>query len=405
MKTIKKITAALCSLMMLPLGACVTPSPNSSESTIETSPSASTTDSIETSSAPETSSNGDLPAIDLDHMKQHDNVERISNFNYYDFVDDGQSYLKLVAVIDDVVYLEKNTQKTENTADIYYYQYNLSTGESEKFDGCVADWNASVDSYALVGDCIFFTIETLGEQVHYKVDLTAKTVTPLKSRPWNLDYSFVYTYPIDETSYIETYFDIDRDMLTYHVTLFTPEGEREIITKSGDRNEDIYFYSASGGKIYECSQRNHLSEVYVTTYDTNGEQVSSKFLQNVSDACQAEPDSFWEQIVPFGNYIAFNLGYEATRNTCLLYDVANDKVSSMGDIQFTPYTQSSVSNGVQTVITNAKSGDPALMNLCFIDQTGSLTKLVGNLAYTYSVVNNEDVIVILNGVQLYRATL
>ncbi len=202
MKTIKKITAALCSLMMLPLGACVTPSPNSSESTIETSPSASNTDSIETSSAPETSSNGDLPAIDLDHMKQHDNVERISNFNYYDFVDDGQSYLKLVAVIDDVVYFEKNTQKTENTADIYYYQYNLSTGESEKFDGCVADWNASVDSYALVGDCMFFTIETLGEQVHYKVDLTAKTVTPLKSRPWNLDYSFVYTYPVDETSYI-----------------------------------------------------------------------------------------------------------------------------------------------------------------------------------------------------------
>ncbi len=200
-------------------------------------------------------------------------------------------------------------------------------------------------------------------------------------------------------------FDIDRDMLTYHVTLFTPEGEREIITKSGDRNEDFYIYSASGGKIYECSQRNHLSEVYVTTYDTNGEQVSSKFLQNVSGACQAEPDGFLDQTVPFGNYIAFNLGYEMPRNTCLLYDVVNDKVSSMGDINFTPYAQSLVLNHIQPVITYAKSGDPALMNLCFIDETGSLTKLVGNLAYTYSVVNNEDVIVILNGVQLYKATL
>lgn len=77
--------------------------------------------------------------------------------------------------------------------DVYYYQYDLLTGEAEQFDGYVEDWNTSVCSYAFVGNNIFFTIETIGEQVHYQIDLAEKEVIRLKSEPFDLSTSFVYT--------------------------------------------------------------------------------------------------------------------------------------------------------------------------------------------------------------------
>lgn len=409
MKTFKKIAAVLCSLTMLPFEACVMSSTNSSESMIETGSSVSNADLIESSNDSGIEDVESLPPInlDLDHIKQHDDVELVSNFNYYNFADDEDSYLHLVMIVDDIVYFEKTTQVTENTADVYYYQYDLNTGESEKFEGYVAGFNMSYESYALVGNCIFFTIETLVEQVHYKVDLAAKTVTPLRSESFSpATVSFVFTYPIDETSYIETYYDIfGNNIVTHHVTLYTPAGEREIITKTADCSQEVTSYLAADGKIYEFSHRNSLSEAYITTYDTNGDPVSTQFLQKISGIPQAESDGIWQEFVPFGKYVAFSWRYQELRNTTYLYDMVNDEISLTGDYLFHHYSLSIVSSHILPVITYPKSGDPELQNLCFIDQTGSLTKLTGGLRYSYSVAFNDEVIVFLKEDQLYKATL
>ena len=412
-----------CLLILVTLVACATTNSDSSESSEGTEPVGvyinttelnetrktitesnktriTTTESNESKTAKSTPV---LSTIDIDSIEQYEGAELVPNFNYSDFNMNDNCYIQLVRVVDDVVFFEKYIKKSYDTSDVYYYSYDLSTGKYDQFDGCIHDFNASVGSYAFVGDSIFFTIETVKEQVHYKVNLREKKICILKTVPLNRDTdSFVYTYALNDTSYIESHYNIDKDSLIYHVTLFTPTSEREIINKTGDRSDVIYTYSASAGMIYEYSQRNHLSESYISTFDASGNLLSSNYLQEVTNAIQNESSNYLDHFVVFNNYLAYNIGGKMPRDNCILYDMTKNTVTQMGDIRFSLHSQGNETNGIQTMITHSKTGDPAMMELCYIDKSGDLKKIASRLDDSFSVASSNTVIVFIKNKKMYK---
>ena len=396
-----------CAVMVLMLGACSSNSPSSSDlnqpsTSVETSDEDfRISDSIVDSKKSNTPVN-----IDIDNIDQSIVAEPVSGFDYSDYVHDDTSFIRLITIVDDVVYFEKYIQKAENTSDIYYYQYNLSTGESEEFDGYIADYNSSSDSYAFVGGFIYFTIETLDAQVHYKVDLIRRKVSCLKSLPLSRDTdSFVYTFALDDENYVESFFNMNGDTLTYHVIVFSQTGENEIITKSSKRNDEIYVYSASAGTLYEYSQKNRLSDCYLSTYDVNGTLLSSVFLQEVTDEIATESSGYLDHFVVMNHYTAFNIGCEMPRETCILYDSSDNEVKMIDDVRFSTHSQNQDSNCLLPMIVHSKTGEPERMNLCFIDREGNFHQLEKGLDYTFSVANNDDTIVYIKNATMYKITL
>lgn len=396
-----------CAVMLLIFGACSSTPPSSPDLNQSYFSGETSDEDLRINDSFVDSIRGITPVnIDIDNIDQSIAAEPISGFDYSDYVRDDTSFIRLITIVDDVVYFEKYIQKTENTSDIYYYQYNLSTGESKEFDGYIADFSSSSNSYAFVGSSIYFTIETLDAQVHYKVDLISRKVSCLKSLPLSRDTdSFVYTFALDDEKYVESFFNINGDTLTYHVIVFSQTGEKEIITKSSKRDDEIYVYSASAGTLYEYSQKNHLSECYLSTYDENGVLLSSDFLKEVTSEIANDPSNYLDHFVVMNRYKTFNIGCEMPRETCILYDTADNEVKMVDDVRFCAPSQNHDSNCLLPIIAHSKTGEPERMNLCFIDRAGYFHQLEKGLDYSFSVANGDDTIVYIKNTTMYKITL
>lgn len=193
-------------------------------------------------------------------------------------------------------------------------------------------------------------------------------------------------------------------MRTYHVTLFSPAGESEIITGTIDLRDTITAYAVADGKIYEYSQNLETSEVCITTYNKKGEVVSSKSIPKVSAFFKNEPDSYLNSFTAMGDYFEFNIRYEMPRQKCVLYDMANDKAFLMDETMFSIFSHDSGPNRVQTLITNAMEVDDAQKDFFFMDEAGSIKKIADGLDDSFSSAIGNDVVVFIKDEKMYQVS-
>ena len=258
----------------------------------------------------------------------------------------------------------------------------------------------SSDSWALVGTNLYGTIETPDVQVHYQIDLPCKKITPLKVVPLNRDTDgFVDTFAVDDEHYIETSFHMEKNTYTYHVILYSPDEEKEIITKSSHSRNEFYAYKALDGIIYEYSQKNNISGSTVSTYNTNGELLSSDTLAEVTYELAGAPDAYLDHFLVTNRFMAFNIGYEMPVEKCIVYDCANGKVTIINDARFLKTPQNAGSDGIYAMIAHAKSEDAAL---CCWNGDASFSGILRGMDLSFSAVQSGKTIVYLNGQVLYK---
>jgi hypothetical protein len=289
--------------------------------------------------------------------------------------------MKIIAVKEDKIYLAIHSCNYDDTSDISIISCNIYTGETEYFKDKIKNYNSSTETYALVNNNIYFTYESLQQQIHCVIDTEKKDIHILKSKQLNYNTdSFVYTYPVDENSYIESWFEINNNNLTYHVTLFNSEGNKEIITKRGDRKSDIYLYTASCGKVYEYAQINHLSESYLNIYDLFGNLLSSEYLIEVSRELNTTNGSYIEQISVFNNYFAIILGNEMPTKKCFLHNMNSLSLSVNNDILFLNSPNSiNHENAKYPFISYVDSQNSSSLNLYCIDENKNVLKIAENI--------------------------
>lgn len=340
-------------------------------------------------------SNYSLSEVNLADSDFSETILEVPNFKASDYVKGEFDSLRIIAAKDDNVYLELDTCNYDDTGDIQIICCNINTGATELFKGKFESYNSSVATYALADNKIFFTYDSFEEQVHCMIDTINKDVSVLKTEPLNVyTDSFVYTHPLDDTNYIEEWFDIDGNNITYHVMLYSPEGEKEILTKQGNRRREVYTYAVCGDKLYEYAQTNNLTEPYLNTYDLDGNLLSSEYLAEVANELKEDEEdgSYALLFSVFNNCFLIEIGNEMPTKKFFLYNTDSLSLTVLDEVIF--YSSPNPVNNEQPIFifrSDIPSNDSEYENLYCINESGHVKGLIQNIKHNYYCTDYKNV--------------
>ena len=116
MKYARYVGTIYCAVMLLMFGACSSTPPSSPDlNPSNFSDEISDEELLITDSSIDDIRDITPVNIDIDNIDQSIVAESVLGFDYSDYVRDDTSFIRVITIVDDVVYFEKYIQKTEST--------------------------------------------------------------------------------------------------------------------------------------------------------------------------------------------------------------------------------------------------------------------------------------------------
>lgn len=396
------------------------PSESDSASTVTTTTCDTTTTAATTTSATTTTttaSDGIIPTfsttcVELPKDFSQTREEAVECFDYSKFGE--YDNLILLAVDGEYAYFEKVICDFDDESDVYIYKFNLSTGETTLFDGYIPDYNTAADDYAFVNGRIIGFVESTTERICFDINTQQNCVDVIESEPidWSKD-SFRFTHPVNDEEYAEIWFDMGSPFQTYHVKIYDKNGNgREVITNKYNKGSERYVYTVNDNKIYECVQTNDMTEAYLNIYDTNGNLLSSTYLEEITKAIRekdvyASYNDYVAYVHAFGDYVGVSVNGKIMGNDqYYIYNLSENTLTIIEDLGCY-YVDTYKSIGAETenhiFYTHNNNAEGFEYNIYCFDNEGEITALAESAEGR--IVSDGKTVVFLRDDILYRIVL
>ncbi len=313
------------------------------------------------------------------------NQESVESFDFSKFGEFVKNdSLNPLALDGEYAYFEKHIFAKSESYETYIYKFNINTGEVTQLEGCIPDTDYLYYKYAFADGKIIGTSGSDAEDISWIIDTQQNSVYVTNRQSADLSRGYTFMRALNGEEYASIWFDNQAPYQTYHVKVCDTSGNgREVITNKYNMGSERYVYTANDNKIYECAQTNKMTQVYLNVYDTDGNSLSSIFLEEITQFLGrsdiADLNAYVASVDAFGDYVGISVDTGMpSLNEYYIYRLNDD---------FTTSEPIVIGNGGLYYVSTYKSVDKTAENHIFYTVDDSNGDCVYNI---YSLNNSGE---------------